>query len=90
MEITCPHCAHVHEDELEVLGTADSGPMKCEGCGVQFALTIWECDVCGECVGSTSPLEVAEDYNCPACGAGWRCQTAGAAKDELDAADTGN
>jgi transcription elongation factor Elf1 len=74
MEIVCPHCAHRHIDDWEVLQSGDAGSITCEGCGKPFEMLIWECRRCEDHVAHTWTGDVAAEVSltrakCVSCGA---------------------
>lgn len=74
MEIVCPHCAHRHIDDWEVLQRGDAGSITCEACGKSFQMLVWECQKCEDHVAHTWVGDVAAETSlasarCASCGA---------------------
>ena len=47
MNIICPHCSLVNEDELEVCNSGTATAMHCERCSENYFFLLCDCDRCG-------------------------------------------
>ena len=51
LSVECPHCAHVEDDDFELLDGDRLQALLCGGCEREFHAAIMECRACGsECI----------------------------------------
>ena len=73
LSVECPHCAHVEDDDFELLGGDRLLSLRCSGCGGDFHAAIMECRACGsECLFSWTHRPRSERFDLLVCE---RCQT---------------
>lgn len=47
LQVECPHCGHLEDDEWESLDNDQLHQVRCANCGHTFHIGIAECTVCG-------------------------------------------
>jgi transcription elongation factor Elf1 len=76
LQVECPHCSHVEDDEFELLDQDQVQGMHCANCGHDFYFVIMECAGCGtECVFSWMRRPESarfEHLTCASCGQPYR------------------
>ena len=71
LQIECPHCGQVEDDEYESIDSNLLIDAHCSGCGQAYAIAVMECSACGaECLFGwmrlPSPTQYAE-LRCASC-----------------------
>ena len=46
LSVECPHCAHVEDDDFELLDGDRRQALRCSACGREFHMAAMECRVC--------------------------------------------
>ena len=47
LQVECPHCGQLDDDDLDVISSNVVYDMRCAGCTRLFALAVMDCQTCG-------------------------------------------